>query len=108
MPPGGRMPSRSVASYVFGRGRTFRRPAAPLELFRRCWCCALPIALVLQAYRDQVDRVDAAIAGHLRDRLGAAQSGEDMYRLFSRFNVLLVRPKIQSAIHQFQSKVCAR
>ena len=58
-----------------------------------------------QAYREQVDRVDSAIAGHLRDRLGAAQSGEDMFRIFSRFNVLLVRPKVQGAIQQFQSKV---
>lgn len=58
-----------------------------------------------QAYKDQVERVDSAIAGHLRDRLGAVQSGEDMFRLFSRFNVLLVRPRIQVAIQQFQSKV---
>ena len=59
-----------------------------------------------QAYAARIDPIDVVLSTHARDRLGATQSREDMYRVFARFNVLRARPRVRIAIEQFQKQVC--
>ncbi len=66
------------------------------------------LSFVRQAYKNQIDNVESAITMHLKERLGAAKSSEEMFRVFSQFNVLLTRPRVQKAIQQFQTTVRLR
>ncbi len=42
------------------------------------------------------------IASRLRDQLGMAKNGSEMFRIFSKFNALFVRPHIRGAIKEYQ------
>ena len=42
-------------------------------------------------YNDRVSLVENQSIARLRDRLGAARSGNAMFRVFSKFNGLFVR-----------------
>eukprot|EP00439_Symbiodinium_sp_Y106_P013254 s7106_g1.t3 len=53
--------------------------------------------------RGQQDTV--AVARMLRDKLGAAKTATEMFRVFSRFNALFVRPRIRRAIQEYQSSL---
>lgn len=57
------------------------------------------------AYNERTSRVENLIIAHLRDRLAIAQNATEQFRVFSKFNALLVRPKIRSAIGEYQSKL---
>ena len=46
------------------------------------------------AYNERVSRVENQIIARLRDRLGTARNASEMFRVFSKFNVLFVRPKV--------------
>eukprot|EP00741_Cyanophora_paradoxa_P023561 tig00021590_g22758.t1 len=62
----------------------------------------------VKAYDARVDRVEGAITSKLRDRLGAARNAADMFRVFSKFNALLKRPRIQAAIQEYQAQLIQR
>ena len=47
------------------------------------------------AYNERVSRVENQIIARLRDRLGTARNANEMFRVFSKFNALFVRPKVQ-------------
>ncbi|QDS73112.1 Dynein heavy chain, cytoplasmic [Venturia effusa] len=58
------------------------------------------------AYNDRTSRVENSIIARLRDRLATAKgSANEMFRVFSKFNALFVRPKIRSAIAEYQSQL---
>ncbi|KAJ8651627.1 hypothetical protein O0I10_012803 [Lichtheimia ornata] len=57
------------------------------------------------AYNDRVSRVENQIIARLRDRLGTAKSANEMFRVFSKFNALFVRPKIRGAIQEYQTQL---
>ena len=38
----------------------------------------------------------------MRDQLGTAKNANEMFRIFSRFNALFVRPRIRGAIREYQ------
>ncbi|KIJ92278.1 hypothetical protein K443DRAFT_13708 [Laccaria amethystina LaAM-08-1] len=57
------------------------------------------------AYNERVSRVENQITARLRDRLGTARNGNEMFRVFPKFNALLVRPKIRSAIQEYQTQL---
>ena len=63
-------------------------------------------AAVLEAakktYNRRIDAVEGKIIEELTDRLGAARTADEMFRVFSRFNVLFFRHRIRAAIQQFQ------
>ena len=40
------------------------------------------------------ERVENQIIARLRDRLGTARNANEMFRVFSKFNALFVRPKV--------------
>lgn len=46
------------------------------------------------AYNERVARVENQIIARLRDRLGTARNANEMFRVFSKFNSLFVRPKV--------------
>lgn len=51
-----------------------------------------------------IDTVESAIIVQLRERLEeSAGSAEDTFRVFTQFNSLLVRPRVQAAIEPFQT-----
>ncbi len=46
------------------------------------------------AYNDRVARIENQIISRLRDKLATARNAQEMFRVFSRFNALFVRPKV--------------
>ncbi|KAJ7572472.1 dynein heavy chain, N-terminal region 1-domain-containing protein [Mycena floridula] len=57
------------------------------------------------AYNERVSRVENQIISRLRDRLGTARDANEMFRVFSKFNALFVRPKIRGAIQEYQTQL---
>jgi dynein heavy chain 1 len=56
-------------------------------------------------YEERISRVENQIIATLRDRLGAAKNSNEMFRVFSKFNALFIRPKIRGAIQEYQTKL---
>lgn len=50
------------------------------------------------AENERVARVENQIIARLRDRLGTARNANEMFRVFSKFNALLVRPKVRATL----------
>ena len=59
-------------------------------------------------YDERIDRVETRITSRLRDQLGTAKNSNEMFRIFSRFNALFVRPHIQGAIREYQTQLIQR
>ncbi|KAI9105868.1 dynein heavy chain [Phlyctochytrium arcticum] len=57
------------------------------------------------AYNEQVAQVENQIIARLRDRLGTCRNANEMFRVFSKFNALFVRPKIRGAIQEYQTQL---
>ncbi|ORY33069.1 putative motor [Naematelia encephala] len=57
------------------------------------------------AYNDRVARIENQIISRLRDRLATARNAQEMFRVFSKFNSLFVRPKIRGAIQEYQTRL---
>ncbi|KAF9586482.1 hypothetical protein BGW38_004001 [Lunasporangiospora selenospora] len=57
------------------------------------------------SYNERVSRVENQIIARLRDRLGIAKNASEMFRVFSKFNALFVRPKIRGAIQEYQTQL---
>lgn len=77
----------------------------------RCTYCSavcLPCTYVLCRYAERIDVVETRIAAHLRDQLGTAKNANEMFRIFSRYNALFVRPHIQGAIREYQTQLIQR
>lgn len=62
----------------------------------------------LARYGDRIDKVESCITSRLRDQLGTAKSANEMFRIFSRYNVLFVRPRIKGAIREYQTQLIQR
>ena len=56
-------------------------------------------------YDENIDRVEARIALRLRDQLGSAKNANEMFRIFSLYNSLFVRPQIRGAIREYQTQL---
>lgn len=59
----------------------------------------------LKLYEENIDRVEARIAVRLRDQLGSAKNANEMFRIFSLYNALFVRPQIKGAIREYQTQL---
>ena len=59
-------------------------------------------------YEERIDRVETRIAARLRDQLGSARNANEMFRIFSRYNALFVRPHIRGAIREYQNQLIQR
>lgn len=62
----------------------------------------------IQRYDERIDRVETRITAHLRDQLGTAKNANEMFRIFSRFNALFIRPHIRGAIREYQTHLIQR
>ena len=62
----------------------------------------------LRRYEERINQIEARIASQLRDQLAAAKSTNEMFRIFSKFNPLLVRPHIRGAIREYQQQLLDR
>ncbi|CAG2102482.1 unnamed protein product, partial [Medioppia subpectinata] len=62
----------------------------------------------MKRYEERIDRVEARITAKLRDQLGIAKNANEMFRIFSRFNALFVRPHIRGAIREYQTQLIQR
>ncbi|KAL8861740.1 MAG: hypothetical protein Q9178_001941 [Gyalolechia marmorata] len=56
-------------------------------------------------YNERTSRVENTIIARLRDRLAGAKGASEMFRVFSKFNALFVRPKIRGAISEYQTQL---
>ncbi|KAJ5893544.1 hypothetical protein N7495_005235 [Penicillium taxi] len=56
-------------------------------------------------YSERTSRVENSIIARLRDRLATAKNANEMFRVFSKFNALLIRPKIRGAIGEYQTQL---
>ncbi|KAG6054551.1 Dynein heavy chain cytoplasmic [Claviceps sp. LM77 group G4] len=56
-------------------------------------------------YNERTTRVENSIIARLRDRLATAKTANEMFRVFSKFNALFVRPKIRGAIQEYQKQL---
>ncbi|KAL8952356.1 MAG: hypothetical protein Q9222_001736 [Ikaeria aurantiellina] len=56
-------------------------------------------------YNERTSRVENTIIARLRDRLATAKTASEMFRVFSKFNALFVRPKIRGAIAEYQTQL---
>ena len=56
-------------------------------------------------YNERTSRVENSIIARLRDRLAIAKTSNEMFRVFSKFNALFVRPKIRGAIGEYQTQL---
>ena len=56
-------------------------------------------------YNERTARVENSIIARLRDRLATAKTANEMFRVFSKFNALFVRPKIRGAIAEYQTQL---
>ncbi|KAK9454647.1 dynein heavy chain, N-terminal region 1-domain-containing protein [Dipodascopsis uninucleata] len=54
------------------------------------------------AYNERTSRIEDSIIVKLRSRLVMAKNANEMFRVFSKFNALFIRPKIRSAIQEYQ------
>lgn len=59
-------------------------------------------------YNEKISKVEQFIISRLKDQLGTCDTATDMFRCFSRFNALFVRPKIRAAIHEYQTLLIER
>jgi dynein heavy chain 1 len=62
----------------------------------------------LKRYEERIDRVETRIAARLRDQLGSARNANEMFRIFSRYNSLFIRPHIRGAIREYQAQLMQR
>ena len=58
-----------------------------------------------QQYTERTSRVENSIIARLRDRLATAKTANEMFRVFAKFNALLVRPKVRGAIGEYQTQL---
>lgn len=58
-----------------------------------------------EIYNERTSRVENSIIARLRDRLATTKKANEMFRVFSKFNALFVRPKIRSAIGEYQTQL---
>ena len=48
----------------------------------------------IKKYDARIDRVESQITNTLRDKLATAKNANEMFRVFSKFNALFVRPRV--------------
>ncbi|KAI9815391.1 MAG: hypothetical protein M1826_002067 [Phylliscum demangeonii] len=65
-------------------------------------------AQAVTAYTERTSRVENSIIASLRDQLATVKSAGEMFRVFSKFNSLFVRPNIRGAVIKYQTELIDR
>nr|CCA15174.1 Cytoplasmic dynein 1 heavy chain 1 putative [Albugo laibachii Nc14] len=58
-----------------------------------------------RSYDFCIDRVEGKITTSLISRLSMTSNADEMFRVFSKYNALFFRPRIRSAVQQFQMQL---
>jgi dynein heavy chain 1 len=101
-------------SLEFADGSMVREVDSAYELVKEIDACDISKEgsdaweAALARYEERIDRVESCITARLRDQLGTAKSANEMFRIFSRYNVLFVRPRIKGAIREYQTQLIQR
>lgn len=101
-------------SLEFADGSMIREVDSAYELVKEIDACDISKEgsdawdAALARYEERIDRVESCITAKLRDQLGTAKSANEMFRIFSRYNVLFVRPRIKGAIREYQTQLIQR
>lgn len=101
-------------SLEFADGSMIREVDSAYELVKEIDACDISKEgsdawdAALARYEERIDRVESCITARLRDQLGTAKSANEMFRIFSRYNVLFVRPRIKGAIREYQTQLIQR
>jgi dynein heavy chain 1 len=62
----------------------------------------------VKSYKAKIDRVECDLEDRIREMLTAAKDdANEMFRVCAKFNALFVRPRIQSAIREYQEQLTA-
>jgi len=91
-----------------------KRTSPRIENHRKPFCSNPAVlslsdnAQFVRRYDERIDRVETRITARLRDQLGTARNANEMFRIFSRFNALFVRPHIRGAIREYQTQLIQR
>ena len=56
-------------------------------------------------YNKKTEKIESQISNFLREKLATATNSNEEFRIFSKFNKLISRQRIQNAIQEFQSKL---
>jgi len=59
----------------------------------------------LSSYESSIDEIENNLSSLLHSKLSSATSAEEMFKHFSKFNPLFVRPRIRSAIKHYQTEL---
>lgn len=59
-------------------------------------------------YNERINSVENQLAAQFREQLGSTRSAEEMFKIFSRYNLLFYRKHIKSAIREYQTKLIER
>eukprot|EP01156_Anaeramoeba_ignava_P005921 Anaeramoba_ignava/a347318_420.p1 GENE.a347318_420~~a347318_420.p1 ORF type:complete len:2859 (+),score=994.33 a347318_420:263-8839(+) len=59
----------------------------------------------IKNYDTKIDSIEGHITASLRERLGNAKNANEMFKVFSQFNVLFFRPRIRGAIQEYQTQL---
>ncbi|KDO30766.1 hypothetical protein SPRG_04667 [Saprolegnia parasitica CBS 223.65] len=58
-----------------------------------------------KTYEVCIDRIEGSIIASLTNRLNSTSTADEMFRVFSKYNPLFFRPRIRSAVQQFQMRL---
>ncbi len=56
-------------------------------------------------YNKKTEKIESQISNFLREKLATASNPNEQFRIFSKFNKLVSRPRIQAAIQEFQTSL---
>lgn len=59
-------------------------------------------------YNERIARVETHLATQFREQLASTRSAEEMFKIFSRYNLLFYRNNIKSTIREYQTKLIER
>ena len=65
----------------------------------------LTFSTALEGYDRKIDAIEERLATLLRDKLTDCQDAEDMFAVFARFNPLLTRTRVRTAVKEFQMRL---
>jgi len=58
-----------------------------------------------ERYGERIERVESRVTTKLRDELGTTHGANEMFRVFGKYKGLFTRPKVRSAVLEYQSQL---
>ena len=58
-----------------------------------------------KAYDSKIEKIETEIIKQLKELLTSANNSIEMFKVFNKFNALFIRPRIKSAIQEYQTRL---